>query len=248
MTLTARLTLVAVTALVAAGFGALACSDSNTPAVSGSGTGGAATTPKGGATSTGGATTVTGTGGATTTTSASGGATEATGGATTTAAAGAPATGACDYPTDKPPPPASGTECVAGEAKGGTCTTEGFVCVKSCGPTNSGWKTETCTTQTDGTLKYAEVSACVWTRTDYSMWKIPATMDATCPAAPQASTDCTVSGCTVCGPNYLDSTSTSKAGYCICVPSANAAAGVTGKWSCGTATTAWPCPASAGCS
>ena len=133
----------------------------------------------------------------------------------------------------------------AGEAptKGGTCTaSDTQLCYKTCGPSSSGFKSETCTGGT-----YAEQSGCTFpSGTDYSCYKIPATIDAACPTAiPQASQACDVATCTPCnmGGNYLDSSGASKAGYCICP-----AAGASGsrKWSCAS-TTAWPCPAGQGC-
>jgi len=133
----------------------------------------------------------------------------------------------------------------AGEAptKGGTCTdSDTQLCYKTCGPSSSGFKSETCTGGT-----YVEQSGCTFpSGTDYSCYKIPATIDAACPTAiPQASQACDVATCTPCnmGGSYLDSSGASKAGYCICP-----AAGASGsrKWSCAS-TTAWPCPAGQGC-
>lgn len=253
MTLTARVSAIALTALAAAVFGSVACSDSNSPApgtgdsdtggTTATGQGGASTsdTSSGGTTETGsGGTTATGSGGATTTDSTAGGATTTT----TTSTAGA---SACNYPTTSPPTPNNGAICDAIVKKGGSCTTEGAVCYKACGPTNSGWKSETCTNSV-----YVEVSACIWTATDYSAFKVPATLaelSTSCPGtAPQASTPCTVAPCIPCADSstggYLDSSGAQKAGWCECAAHDDTG---TGKWTCGTAGSAWPCPGQAGC-
>jgi hypothetical protein len=263
MKLTARVSVCALTALTAALLGSVACNDSTSTAAN---TGGAVSTNKGGATSTtgsggatdtgsggatdtgsGGATTAPGSGGATTvpgtggTSTAAGGTSTAAGGTST--AAGGASPGTCNYPTASNPPPNGGAVCTT-EAKGATCTTEGAVCWKACGPTNSsGWKTETCT---GGVI--VEVSACQWTGTDYSAFKIPSlsALDSSCPAtAPQAAQPCTAVPCAVCADPatgaYLDSSGASKSGWCTCVGA------TTTKWTCGTSGTAWPCPAGAGC-
>lgn len=133
----------------------------------------------------------------------------------------------------------------AGEAptKGGACTdSDTQVCYKTCGPSSSGFKSETCMGGT-----YAEQSGCTFpSGMDYSCYKIPTTIDASCPSdIPQASQPCDVAACTPCnmGGNYLDSSGSSKAGYCIC-PMAGSSGNR--KWSCAS-TTSWPCPAGQGC-
>lgn len=237
MTLTTRVSVLALTAFAAALFGTAACNDSN-PAAPGTDTsaGGSSSSGAGGATATGvGGATDTGSGGAVT---GAGGDTAAAGGAT--AAAGGAATTGCNFPATSPPLPAGGTLCDGTVKKGGACTVEGAVCFKTCGPTNTGWKSETCTN-----LVYAEVSACVWTGTDYSAFRIPASLaelSATCPdTTPQAGQPCTVEPCVVCTDKttggYLDSGGGAKSGWCLCNGEANKA------WTCGTAGTAWPCTA-----
>jgi len=116
------------------------------------------------------------------------------------------------------------------------------LCYKTCGPESSGFKSETCTAGV-----YVEQSGCSFPPGDYSCYKIPTTIDPSCPAeVPQATTECSVAACTLCNFNggYLDSSGAAKTGYCVCqAPSAT-----TGlqKWSCAS-TTAWPCPAGEGC-
>jgi hypothetical protein len=135
------------------------------------------------------------------------------------------------------PPTASGAP-----AKGGACTaTDPQLCYKTCGPQSVGFKSETCTNGA-----YAEQTGCTFPDADYSCYKIPTTVDASCPTtAPQATKPCEVAMCTPCnaGGNYLDSSGASKMGYCVCP-----AAGDSGmrNWSCASAT-AWPCPLGKGC-
>ena len=137
------------------------------------------------------------------------------------------------------PPTAAGVP----PAKGGACTaSDTQLCYNTCGPQSIGFKSETCT----GGV-YVEQSGCSFRKgQDFSCYKIPATISATCPAAtPQASQACTVAECVLCNAagNYLDSSGAAKPGYCICP-----AAGTSGtrKWSCAS-TTAWPCPSGQGC-
>jgi hypothetical protein len=235
MTLTARVSVFALTALAAALFGTAACNDSNAPSNEttsaggkASGEGGAAATDVGGATATGQGGAATGQGGAAT---GEGGATTAAGGATVTG---------CNYPATSPPTPGGGAMCDGTVKKGAACTTEAAVCYKACGPTNTGWKSETCTAGV-----YVEVSACTWTGTDYSAFRVPATLaelSATCPdTTPQAGQACTVEPCVVCADKstggYLDSSGAAKSGWCLCNGETDK------KWTCGTAGTAWPCTA-----
>jgi hypothetical protein len=142
-------------------------------------------------------------------------------------------------------PSCTGLTTAAGVAptKAGLCTTaDPQLCFKTCGPESKGFKSETCTGGS-----YVEQSGCSFLPgVDYSCYKIPATADATCPAAaPQASQACTVATCVVCGgtTGYLDSTGAAKTGYCVC-PAPGAAG--TSKWTCASST-AWPCPAGQGC-
>jgi hypothetical protein len=246
--------------------GALGCSTSNAPTPVSAGSGGANATPgTGGSTAPGsggttagsasGGATAPGSGGAAV--SASGGATAAesggaagpgSGGATGSGTGGAggatlsgnggssSAAGMFSPSCDAVPLTAAGTA----PNKGGACTaTDPQLCYKTCGPQSVGFKSETCTGGA-----YAEMSGCSFpTGADYSCFKIPTTVDPTCPTSPpQASQPCAVAACVVCnvGGNYLDSTGASKQGYCVC-PSATG-----GKWTCASGT-AWPCPAGQGC-
>jgi hypothetical protein len=132
----------------------------------------------------------------------------------------------------------------AGEVptKGGVCTpTDTQLCYKTCGPLSIGFKSETCTGGS-----YVEQSSCSFPDGDYSCYRIPPVISATCPTTtPQATQPCTVAECVLCNVagNYLDSMGDEKQGYCVC-----AAAGDSGtrKWSCAS-TTSWPCPGGNGC-
>jgi hypothetical protein len=197
------------------------------------------TTSNGGATSAGGSTAA---GGSTPT---GGSAVTATGGSTgmggTTAAGGSTETG-----TFQPLCASLTTAAGAAPTKGGTCTAaDPQLCYKTCGPESKGFKSETCTASATGSA-YVEQSGCTFpTGADYSCYKIPAVLSASCPTTtPQASTACSVAACTVCNVagNYLDSGSVSKVGNCVCPASV---AG-TSKWSCASST-AWPCPGGQGC-
>ena len=216
---------VGTVALLAQGLLTLGCGGDNPPATTGGGTGGV--------TSTGGSTVVTSTGGTTAVTPTGG----TTGAGGSTAATG----------TDAFQPLCAGLLTAAGLAptKNGICTdADPQLCYKTCGPESIGFKSETCTASV-----YVEQSGCSFlTGVDFSCYKIPTTIDATCPtdAAPQASTVCTVATCTLCSLNggYLDSSGAAKTGYCVC-PTPSATTGVS-KWSCASST-AWPCPAGQGC-
>lgn len=207
----------------------------------------ATTAGAGGAPALGGATETTSTGGtsamggtvATTTVASTGGSTmpvttPGTGG--NTGAGGATASSAFQ-------PLCAGLTTAAGAAptKNGLCTaTDPQLCYKTCGPQSLGFKSETCTAGA-----YAESSSCGYPSGDYSCYKIPTTVDPTCPTtAPQASSACSVAPCTLCNVSggYLDSTGAAKTGFCVCPASTSG----TGKWSCAS-TTAWPCPQGNGC-
>jgi len=128
--------------------------------------------------------------------------------------------------------------------KGGICAdSDPQLCYKTCGPKSIGFKSETCAGGS-----YSEQTGCDFPPSlDYSCFKIPATIDPTCPAtAPQASQPCTVADCVPCnvGGNYSDSGGQSKAGYCVCPSPSSATA--TSKWTCAS-TSAWPCPNGQGC-
>jgi hypothetical protein len=115
-------------------------------------------------------------------------------------------------------------------SKGGTCTTEGYECSKTCGPKNVGYKIETCMSGL-----YAEGVCLFDPSKDYSCFQLPTVLMA-CGSTPvQHGTACTVPDCNPCGPDYLDSKGTAKLGYCVC------AGGDTGSglWSCASST-AWP--------
>jgi hypothetical protein len=176
-------------------------------------------------------------------------ATTETGGTTTATGAGGTtdptttATGGTGGTTDFTPL-CSGLLTAAGVAptKNGICNdpNDPQLCYKTCGPQSVGFKSETCTAQV-----YVEQSGCSFPPADYSCYKIPATMDPSCPTeVPQATTVCTVAPCTLCNVNggYLDSSGAAKQGYCVCPTSSTG----TSKWSCAS-TTAWPCPAGQGC-
>ena len=135
------------------------------------------------------------------------------------------------------PPTAAGVP-----AKGGACTeSDPQLCYKTCGPQSVGFKSEMCMNGA-----YVEQSGCTFPDGDYSCYKIPTTVAATCPTTPpQATKTCDVAMCTPCnvGGTYLDSSGSSKMGYCVCPM-----AGDSGmrNWSCASAT-AWPCPLGKGC-
>jgi len=226
-------TYVGTVALFALVVGTQGCG-SNTPS-NPSGAGGTT----GAVTGTGGSSAVTGTGGSTAVAVGTGGSTGTavgTGGTTTTPTGGT--TGTYD-------PLCGSLLTAAGVAptKNGICVAaDSQLCYKTCGPNSVGFKSETCTAGV-----YVEQSGCSFpTGVDYSCYKIPTTVDATCPTtAPQASQPCTVATCTLCGgtTGYLDSTGAAKTGYCVC-PAPGASG--TSKWSCASST-AWPCPAGQGC-
>jgi len=218
------------------------CGGGNSP----SQTGGA-----GGVISTGGTTNVTSTGG---TITGAGGTTapETTGagGTTTPASSGAggtttPATTGVDAGgTFTPLCSVLLTAAGAAPTKNGICVdADPQLCYKTCGPNSIGFKSEICTAGV-----YNEQSGCSFeTGVDFSCYKIPTTIDPSCPAtAPTASSVCTVGTCILCNVNggYLDSGGNAKTGYCVC-PTPSATTG-TAKWSCASST-AWPCPAGQGC-
>jgi len=264
-----RITQISALTLIAASWlTAVGCSSSNDPSTGGTGatgntgnvgntgnTTGAAGTGVvaqggGGATSTGtgGSTAIAGTGNSTGGSNTGTAGASTSGGATGTAgsAAGtAGSTGTAGGGSGTFTPLCAGLTTAAGVAptKAGACTaSDPQLCYKTCGPESKGYKSETCTAGV-----YAEQSGCSYPPDlDASCYKIPAAIDASCPAtAPQASQPCTVAACTLCnvGGNYLDSTGASKAGYCVC-PAPGASG--TSKWSCAS-TTAWPCPNGMGC-
>jgi hypothetical protein len=202
-----------------------------TPPATGGATGTAGAKGTGGTPSTGG---TTGTGGTPSTGGTTGtGGTPATGGTTGTGGATGAAGG-----SGFGQPVCGNTGAGTAIAKSVACSsTDPQLCYKTCGPASIGVKSETCVA-----AAYMEMSGCSFDPSmNYSCYKIPATLDATCPTtAPQASTACTVATCVVCdvGGSYLDSKGATQTGYCICQAS--------GKWSCAS-TTAWPCPGNTGC-
>jgi hypothetical protein len=219
--------------LAAASWLLLAACSSNDPTTT-TGAGGDTSTTAAVTTGAGG-TNVT-TGGVTTGATTSGGDTTVTTGATTGAGGGSggmftPLCAGLTTAANVPP------------TKNGACTaTDPQLCYKTCGPQSVGFKSETCTGGA-----YAEQSGCTFPDgADYSCYKIPGAIDASCPTtAPKAGDACTVATCTLCnvGGGYLDSSGNPKTGYCVCP--APGAGGVS-KWSCASATS-WPCPSGSGC-
>jgi hypothetical protein len=141
-------------------------------------------------------------------------------------------------------------------AKGAACTTDDDqICDKTCGPSNVGYKTETCS----GAV-YAEGDCTFPAGGSYGCFSVPAADATGCPAtAPQHNQPCTMeicatqpigtacgqtTPCAICGvaTGYLDSGGAAKTGYCVCIQGSSG-----GKWACASAT-AWPCPAGNGCS
>lgn len=127
-----------------------------------------------------------------------------------------------------------GTPVCVGVSKGDPCTGDAM-CWKACGPSNVGWKSETCVADAyvEGECEFPDTE-------DYSCYAIPVTQDASCPVeAPQHNTACSVEACNVCSASgmYKDSGGATKAGYCTCVES---------QWKCAS-TSAWPCPGASGC-
>jgi hypothetical protein len=166
-------------------------------------------------------------------------------GGTTTPATGAGGAGGTTVATSFEPLCANlVTAAGVAPTKNGICVDgDPQLCYKTCGPQSIGFKSETCTAGV-----YVEQSGCSFPpAADYSCYKIPAAIDASCPAeTPQASTVCTVAPCTLCNVNggYLDSGGAAKTGYCVCPPPSTTTG--TSKWSCASST-AWPCPAGLGC-
>ncbi|HMA94444.1 MAG TPA: hypothetical protein VKP30_17250 [Polyangiaceae bacterium] len=133
--------------------------------------------------------------------------------------------------------------------KGGTCTpNDTQLCYWTCGPIETGSKTETCTAGI-----YVEGDCMFPADVDYSCFRVPASDSAGCPTSePQSGQPCSVStcslpcsgtACAICGvaTGYRDSIGMHKDGYCVCL------AGSTGnRWSCASKT-AWPCPSGQGC-
>ncbi|HEY2407494.1 MAG TPA: hypothetical protein VGI10_15895 [Polyangiaceae bacterium] len=126
--------------------------------------------------------------------------------------------------------------------KGGVCTTtDSQLCYKTCGPLSLGFKSETCSSGT-----YVEQKGCSFPSQDYSCYKIPPAIDATCPTTtPKAGDTCDVATCVLCNvqDSYFDSSGSSKAGYCVCPQGGDSGAR---RWSCASSS-AWPCPGGQGC-
>jgi hypothetical protein len=240
MTRITRVSILTLPTLVVALIGAAGCSSSNPPAQTGVG-GGQAQGTTGGSTSTAAGTTggaAAGTTGGAAAGTTGGAAAGTTGGAAAGTTGGAATTGTLGDPL------CGNTAAGVAIAKNGACVAaDTQLCYKTCGPISSGFKTETCTAGA-----YAEQSGTITCSfpvgPDYSCYKIPTTFDASCPAAatpPQATKPCTTAACVVCGTAYLDSGGAAKVGYCVCNTTAAAP-----TWSCAS-TSAWPCPAGAGC-
>ena len=245
--------------------GTLGCSSSNnpatnqTPAGGSNGTGGESSTPATGGAPTAATTTATdtstatSTGGSPTTSAPTGGATAApatggspsTDGGSSSTAGGSTSTstsaGTCENTLYTPMCGANSAGTAI--AKNVACTaTDPQLCYKTCGPQNSGFKSETCTNGL-----YAEEPSgppCHFNTgagCDYSCYKVPTTEPAVCPTtAPKHGTACTIDPCIVCGKTagYLDSSDNPKVGLCVCLPAVGTA---TQKWSCATYPSAWPC-------
>ena len=216
----------------------------------------AATTAAGGSPTTGGTIDTTPAGGTTAAasspvtppsggTSAAAGSTGIAGAGGTTAAVGTAGTaGASGSSTYQPLCKGLVTVGGAEPAKLVVCTdADPQLCYKTCGPKSIGFKSETCTGGS-----YQEQTGCDFLPgVDYSCYKIPATVDATCPTTtPQASQPCSVADCVLCNvaDSYLDSTGSPKVGYCVCPTPTSATA--TSKWTCASKS-AWPCPSGQGC-
>ncbi|MBN1655273.1 MAG: hypothetical protein JXA30_16010 [Deltaproteobacteria bacterium] len=224
---------------VTGGTGGTIPSTGGTTTVTG-GAGGTETSTGGTETSTGG--TETSTGG----TETGAGGSEATDGSTTTDEGGAATDASGADGAVEGEPHCEDFTTAAGEKPGKNINcTEGDIqlCYKACGPETKkyvGYKSETCTNGV-----YVEQSGCTFPAgVDYSCYKIPETMDATCPTTvPQATQECSVAACVVCnvGGKYLTSGGEEKDGYCVCPEGGEAR-----KWSCAS-TTAWPCPTGQGC-
>lgn len=128
--------------------------------------------------------------------------------------------------------------------KGVSCTTEDPpVCYRTCGPNQTGWKTETCTAGV-----YAEGDCSFPADKDYSCYRIPDPIDVSAcglSAPPAATDECTAPLCMTCNFDgfYQDTGTDVKEGFCVCrEPDAM---GVR-RWTCASAT-AWPCPLNQGC-
>jgi hypothetical protein len=200
--------------------------------------------------STGAAGTTGSTGAAGTTGSTGAAGTTGSGSAGTTGSGTAGTTGSTGTGGSPPGTPACGTAASTNMAiaKSGTCiSTDTQLCYKTCGPANTGFKSETCS----GNPGIYNEGDCTFPPGDYSMYAIPTAIPPTCPTtAPEAGSAqpaCTVAPGIVCGgysnngtptqtTGYLDSTGAPKVGYCVC------AGTTTMHWSCAS-TTAWPCPA-----
>jgi hypothetical protein len=136
------------------------------------------------------------------------------------------------------------TAAGAAPVKDGACTaSDTQLCYRTCGPQSIGYKTETCTNG-----KYVEQSGCTFPPSgDYTCYKIPGQIDATCPTTtPQSTKACSVNPCVLCNVkgNYLDSGGVSKTGYCVCPAATDAS--TSRAWSCASSTS-WPCPGGNGC-
>ena len=244
MTVICRVSLLALSTMFVITAG---CSSENPPATNNAGNGGqpggnggASGAGAGGSASGSDGSGGTGTVGSAGTGGASGTGTTGTGGGGSGGASGAGGSGEFSPPCDL-------TRTMAGAeiAKGVACVAaDPQLCYKTCGPQSSGWKSETCT----GGV-YAEGDCQFPASGDYSCFKIPTTLHASCPTdpamTPQASQPCDVPECNACntGGNYKTSSGEVKVGWCVCQPPNSS-----GKrsWTCASGT-AWPCPLGQGC-
>jgi len=146
-------------------------------------------------------------------------------------------------------PPCYFAPTLAGEEilKGTPCTPDDIkLCYRSCGPNQTGWKSETCTAGV-----YAEGDCRFPDDQDYSCYRVPElpempdTVACKVTAPPAATDPCEAPSCTACNFDgfYADTAGDAKEGYCICRDADEM--GVR-RWTCAS-TTAWPCPISRGC-
>jgi len=163
----------------------------------------------------------------------------ATGGSWASQAGGASTTGGASNSNSYEP------VCDATVTKSNACFSYGAICYKTCGPDNTGYKSETCSFQVGLGWVYNEQAGCSFPAGDYSCYSVPISPSNACPKThPVATQACSVPQCTVCyggtaaAPQYYDSTHALKGGYCVCNDA--------GIWTC-AGTDSWPCSLGANC-
>jgi len=137
--------------------------------------------------------------------------------------------------------------CDLTQIKGATCPVNGFVCQKTCGPTNAGGrKTETCT---DGVFTEG---SCGFPAGNYACFLVSGTTPE-CTSVNggevvKATDPCDIDKVGACKPctGYSDSTGTPKQGYCHCylnpIQDLTTDAGPNiYRWTCGSVGKEWPC-------